>query len=139
VANDTRNEGPRPPAPSTGSRSAGVTAAAWSVVSLVAAGFSVLLVWNLSREYPGSAYLEAGVILGVISGLLLAGAVIGVHTAVVQQAPAGRQMIVIALVCLLLMQVALVAAGQSGNSHSPYRWASTMTEAAMDASQHLAT
>ena len=139
MANDTRNEGPRPPAPSTRPRSAGVTAAAWSVVALVAAGFSLLLVWNLSREYPGSAYLEAGVILGAVSGLLLAGAVIGVHTAVVQQAPATRTMIIIALVCLLLMQMALFAAGQSGNSHSPSRWASTMTEATIDASQHLAT
>ena len=108
-------------------------------MALVAAGFSVLLVWNLSREYPGSAYLEAGVVLGAISGLLLAGAVIGVHTAVVQQAPTTRTMIVIALVCLLLMQMALFAAGQSGNSHSPSRWASTMTEAAIDSSQHLAT
>jgi len=108
-------------------------------VALVAAGFSVLLVWNLSRGYPGSAYLEAGVILGAICGLLLAGAVIGVHQAVTQQAPARRTLIIIAVVCLLLMQVALFAAGEHGNSQSPYQWASSMTEPAMATSQHLAT
>jgi hypothetical protein len=139
VASEMQHEGPRPPAPSTGPRSPGVTAAAWSLVALVAAGFSVLLVWNLSRGYPGSAYLEAGVILGAICGLLLAGAVIGVHQAVTQQAPARRTLIIIAVVCLLLMQVALFAAGEHGNSQSPYQWASSMTEPAMATSQHLAT
>lgn len=108
-------------------------------MALVAAGFSVLLVWNLSREYPGSAYLEAGVILGAICGLLLAGAVIGVHQAVTQQAPARRTLIIIAVGCLLLMQVVLFAAGEHGNSQSPYQWASSMTEPAMATSQHLAT
>jgi hypothetical protein len=106
---------------------------------VVAAGFSVLLVWNLSREYPGSAYLEAGVILGAICGLLLAGAVIGVHKAVTQRAPEGRTLIIIGVMCLLLMQVALFAAGEHGNSQSPYRWDSTMTEPAMGTRHHPAT
>ena len=69
---------------------------------MVAAGFSVLLVWNLSREYPGSAYLEAGVILGAICGLLLAGAVIGVHKAVTQRAPEGRTLIIIGVIMWFL-------------------------------------
>ena len=123
MASEMQHEGPRSPTPSTGPRSPGVTAAAWSLVALVAAGFSVLLVWTLSREYPGSASLEAGVALGAICGLLLAGAVIGVHQAVTQQAPARRTLIIIAVVCLLLIQVALFAAAEHGNSQSPYRWA----------------
>ena len=92
-----------------------------SIVAALATWFAVSIVLWGSRygelRGDGSSYLEFGAgawVLGVVSGLLLTGAVLMLFHTVTGRAPSKPLMIGTAVVSLLLMQVVLFITGEYG-------------------------
>lgn len=92
-----------------------------SIVAALATWFAVSIVLWGSRygelRGNGSSYLEFGAgawVLGVVSGLLLTGAVLLLFHTVTGRAPSRPLMIGTAVVSLLLMQVVLFITGEYG-------------------------
>lgn len=110
------------PASRTSSRGTGmlwVATAALAVVTVLATWFAVSIVLWGSRygalRGDGSDYLEAGGwVLGVVTGLLLTGAVLLLLQTVTGRTPTKRVMVGTAILSLLLMQVTLFIAGEYG-------------------------
>ena len=116
MANEIQNT--RQPSPSGGPSRSGLAAAALGLVALVAAWFAVMVAYGLAQSYDDLDYLEAGLTLGAIASLLLWGAILQMHYAVTGQHPTGNTIVIIALVCFVLMVVAVLVAGELGNSQS---------------------
>ena len=121
MAGGAKLEKPASPQSSPGTGMLWVATVVLSIVAALATWFAVSIVLWGSRygelRGDGSSYLEFGAgawVLGVVSGLLLTGAVLLLFHTVTGRAPSKPLMIGTAVVSLLLMQVALFITGEYG-------------------------
>ena len=121
MAHGAQLQNPASPTSSRGTGMLWVATAALAVVTALSTWFAVSIVLWGSRygelRGDGSSYLEFGAgawVLGVVTGLLLTGAVLLLFHTVTGRTPSKRLMVGTALVSLLLMQMALFITGEYG-------------------------
>ena len=121
MAPGAKVQNPAWPQSSPGTGMLWVATVVLSIVAALATWFAVSIVLWGSRHGElrgdGSSYLEFGAgawVLGVVSGLLLTGAVLLLFRTVTGRTPSKPLMIGTAVVSLLLMQVALFITGEYG-------------------------